>query len=98
MEADPKSLSREGLSVTFAAIRSSGSWQLIDFASGDWEGIVLGLTENQHWCGPPRHVPAWAEDWGRTTPYEEYPSLEPDMDSRSSVLSYPQNWPSLVGV
>ena len=71
--ADPKSLSREGLSVTFAAIRSSGSWQLIGFASGDWEGIVLGLRD---WCDPPRHVPEWAVDSGRTTPYEEYPPLK----------------------
>ena len=74
--ANPKSLSREGLSVTFAAIKSSGSWQLLSYASGDWEGIVLWLEEDQHWCGPPRHVPAWAEDSGRTTPYEEHPSLK----------------------
>ena len=49
--ADPKSALRKGLSVTFAAIRSSGSWQLLGYASGDWEGIVLWLTGDRHWGG-----------------------------------------------
>ena len=53
----------DGLDLRFVAKKVAGPWQLMFYASGDWEWVMIWLFDGGLYrCDPGRHVAQWMRD------------------------------------